>query len=288
MSFIKSVKRADSKINLYKLNKNILDKQIQGTTLFSDGINICFIDLETTGLNTEVDKIIEIALKLVKIDKIEGNIISFYDEYKSFQDPHMHIENKISLITGITDSMVIGYEIDWSKVNAIVQNADIMVAHNARFDRSFMDRYMPLSRDKIWACSVSDVDWLNRGFVKSSLELLSIWHGFYYESHRAVNDVYALIHLLTHPSYKNKKPVVELIDNSHIPYYEIIASNSPYETKNILRSHNYRWNGENKYWWKSVSKDDIDQERDWLTKNIYNGYFMGIVEEILIQDKYKK
>ncbi len=81
MSFIKSIKKSGSKINLYKLDQEILSKQTSGTTLFSNGINICFLDLETTGLNTEEDKIIEIAIKVVKIDKIDGNIISFEFEY---------------------------------------------------------------------------------------------------------------------------------------------------------------------------------------------------------------
>ena len=76
MSFIKSINKSGSKINLYKLDQEILSKQTSGTTLFSNGINICFLDLETTGLNTEEDKIIEIALKVVKIDKTDGNIIS--------------------------------------------------------------------------------------------------------------------------------------------------------------------------------------------------------------------
>ena len=81
---------------------------------------------------------------------------------------------------------------------------------------------------------------------------------------------------------------MELIKKSQIPYYEVIASNSPYESKDILRSHNYKWNGDKKYWWKRVNKDEIDKERSWLTDSVYNGYFMGIVEEVLIQDKYKK
>ena len=106
MSFIKSIKKSGSKINLYKLDKDILAKQKKGTTLFSNGINICVLDLETTGLNLEEDKIIEIALKVVKIDKIDGNIISFEESYESFQDPGMHIEDKISKITGIDDEMV--------------------------------------------------------------------------------------------------------------------------------------------------------------------------------------
>ena len=38
----------------------------------------------------------------------------------------------------------------------------------------------------------------------------------------------------------------------------------------------------------TANKDEIDKERSWLTDSVYNGYFMGIVEEVLIQDKYKK
>ena len=94
MSFIKSIKKSDSEIILYKLDNKILDNQVKDTTLFSNGINICFLDLETTGLNTEEDKIIEIALKVVKIDKTDGNIISFEFEYGSFQDPGISIEEK--------------------------------------------------------------------------------------------------------------------------------------------------------------------------------------------------
>ena len=123
MSFIQSIKKIGTKINLYKLDTNVLNKQIQDTNLFSDGINLCFLDLETTGLNTDEDKIIEIAMRVVKIDKNEGNIISFDSDYTSFQDPGKPIEDKISRITGITDSMVSGHEINREKVNMIIQNS---------------------------------------------------------------------------------------------------------------------------------------------------------------------
>ena len=290
MTFIKSIKTSGSKINLYKLDEKLLSEDIKGTTLFSEGINLCFLDLETTGFNAEQDKIIEIALKVVRIDKSDGSIISVEDKYESFQDPGIHIDDKITKITGISNEMVSGHEINWNKVSEIIQKTDVMVAHNAKFDRSFMDISTPISKDKIWACSIYDIDWLERGFVKGSLELLSIWHGFYYDSHRAMNDVNATVHLLLHPSYKTYPPLEELVENSEKPQH-IIINKFPYNDsfiKALKKRGGYRYNPTDKSW-RIIFKDKdlLDVEVEWLKENIYNGYFQGQVQEISVFDKYK-
>ncbi|MAJ44636.1 MAG: DNA polymerase III subunit epsilon [Candidatus Marinimicrobia bacterium] len=287
MSFIKSIKKSKEKILLYKLTENILNKSVIPVDLFTENIHICFIDVETTGANRENDKIIEIALKLVKVDKQSGNIISFESLYESFQDPQENITNEITKITGITDEMIKGHEINWDKVQLIFEKSDIILAHNAGFDRSFVDRYLPLSKNKIWACSINDIDWLERDFTKQGLEILCFWHGFYYDSHRALNDVDALIHLLCHNSYKINNPLSELIENSKIPYYKMIARDSAFEMKDILKSNNYWWDGKNRYWWKRIDHSEIESEKKWLNEHIYHNYFKGIVEEIPITDKYK-
>ena len=82
MTFLKTLKKSNEKITLVKLSKQMLEKQIQASTLFTDGMNICFLDLETTGLDKNNNKIIEIALKGVKIDQSNGSILSFYDAKK--------------------------------------------------------------------------------------------------------------------------------------------------------------------------------------------------------------
>jgi len=289
-SFIKTLKNSKNEIVLYKLNETILNQQPKKTTLINETIDICFLDLETTGFNLDLDKIIEIAIKLVKIDKNDGGIIEFLDYYESFQDPHQIIENKITQITGITNEMVSGFSIDWEIVKSIIDKADILLAHNAKFDRGFLDRYLPLSKDKLWTCSIGDINWIKRGFTKNSLELLSIWHGFYYESHRAMNDVDAVIHLLTHHYYNDTnddKPILELIENSQQTYYKVIANNSPFEKKDMLRANSYIWNPKKKYWWKRTSQKQAETEKNWLANNIYNGYFNGSFEKIEINDRYK-
>ena len=62
-------------------------------------------------------------------------------------------------IHGITNETVKGHSIDWKRVEEIFINTDIIAAHNAKFDRSFMDKVFPLSEEKIWACTVNDINW---------------------------------------------------------------------------------------------------------------------------------
>ena len=287
MSFIDSVNKKNNQINLYKLNFKLIENEIEQSNLFSDTVKICFLDLETTGLKKDQDEIIEIALRLVKIDKSNGKIISIESSFESFNDSKKQLDPVITTVTGITNEMIKNHKIDWSKVDAIIKNTDIIVAHNAQFDRGFLDRYLPVSKEKLWACSHRDIDWLNRGFVKQSLELLSIWHGFYYESHRAMNDVDALIHLLTHNSYNENHPILELIINSKKMHYKVTALNSPFETKDLLKSNYYKWDPKIRSWWKMIFEDDLEKERKWLTESIYNGYCLATIEQIAITDKYK-
>ena len=286
MTFIKELIVPENKIELRKFDGNTLSNQIVDQSN-ANSSKICILDLETTGLDKANDKIIELAVKLVSVDNKTGDLNAILNQYESFQDPEEYIDEKVSMVNGITNDMVDGHAINWDSVEEILDSADIIVAHNAGFDRAFMDRYLPISKEKIWICSVNDVDWLSRGFTSSKQELLCIWHGFYYDSHRAMSDVDALINLITHPSNETNKPVLDLIENASNPIYKVSAINSPYETKDILKSNGYFWNGDQKCWWKNILLGEIESEKRWLADNVYGGHFMGIVEEISLTDKYK-
>ena len=67
---------------------------------------ICFLDLETTGLNTQDCKIIEFAAKLTAIDNTSGELLGIVDEYQSFNDREEMIDPLITKITGIDNNTV--------------------------------------------------------------------------------------------------------------------------------------------------------------------------------------
>lgn len=90
-------------------------------------------DLETTGLSPVKDRIIEIGAVKIKDGKIT-------DTFSRFVNPHIHIPERITELTGINDEMV-------SKVGRIEQvfpefidfcQNSVLVAHNSKFDISFI------------------------------------------------------------------------------------------------------------------------------------------------------
>ena len=151
-----------------------------------------------------------------------------------------------------------------------------------------MDRYEPLSRTMLWTCSVYDINWEKRGFNNSKQELLCIWHGFFYDSHRAMNDVNALINLLINNLYESNPPIKEIIDNSNTSVYKILATGSDFEKKDMLKSRRYRWDNKKRVWWKKMHLDLIEDEKQWLTHNVYGGYYRGTTIEVKPSDKYKQ
>jgi hypothetical protein len=70
------------------------------------------------------------------------------DVFSSFNQPENPIPSEISDLTGITDEMVLGHQIDPEAVASFVADAGIVIAHNANFDRKFAERYWPLFEQK--------------------------------------------------------------------------------------------------------------------------------------------
>ena len=91
------------------------------------------VDIETTGGIARRDRITEIAIVLFDGERI-------IDRFESLINPERSIPFEITRITGITDEMVSGapkfYEVA-KKVVEMTENA-IFVAHNVRFDYSFL------------------------------------------------------------------------------------------------------------------------------------------------------
>jgi len=250
--------------------------------------NGAVVDVETSGLSSERDQIIEIGIRPFRFNRTTGEVLSIGEGYSAFQDPGIPLSAEITRLTGITDDMVRGQRIDWSGVDRILHDSQIVIAHNAGFDRPFIDRHSPVSQERIWGCSFKQIDWSMKGFPSQKLEILSIYHGFFTDSHRALNDSDALLYLLSHTDAETQKAyLLELLQNAKRPQVQISALGAPFESKDLLKQRNYRWDAQNRHWNRRLFKDDLAPEIEWLEQAIYQGTFRGKVDEIPIIQNFK-
>lgn len=229
------------------------------------------IDVETTGLDRDADRIIELAVQRFRFDN-QGRIIQVGVARVWREDPAIPLDPRITRLTGLAAEDLAGQVIDEAAAVDILASADIIVAHNAAFDRPFVDRRLPAIAGKSWACSMAELDWPELGFEGRALAHLVSQCGWFYEGHRAENDILALLYLLSHELPDGETILAKLIACSEQLTYRVNAVDAPFDAKDRLKARGYRWDAALRFWWKSIGQGDSDAERAWLLSDAYGGY----------------
>lgn len=245
------------------------------------------VDVETTGLNYETDKIIELAVQRFRYDKA-GHILEVGQPRVWREDPGFEIAPQITQLTGLTSEDLVGQSIDETAALDILSSADLIVAHNATFDRPYVDRRLPAIAGKPWACSMNEVDWLGLGFDGRALAHLVSQCGWFYEAHRAENDILALIYLLAHDLPGGDTILARLLSYSEQPSFRVNAVGAPYDSKDRLKARGYRWDAALRFWSKEISAAEKEREHDWLTIEVYAHYGEPAFITMTACDRYRK
>ncbi len=233
-----------------------------------------FLDVESTGGDYKQDKIIELGMAVFEYAP-DGRIFSIVEEFCEFQDPHMPIPEFITKLTGITDEMVQGQAINIEKVKQLIQSADIIISHNADFDRKFVEAFLPSLPLKPWGCSLKDIHWKSEEVESAKQEYLAYKFGFYYEGHRAISDCLAGIHILTKTLPVSKElAFTQLLTNARKNSFKLWATRCPFEQKDLLKARGYRWHADGHAKYKAWAIDLTDetllkQEIDFLWNQVY-------------------
>ncbi len=155
-------------------------------------------DIETTGLDTLEDRIIELGAIRVKDDKVVS-------EFNRLINPGITIPFEVTNINGISNEMVVDEDypgVVLSEFSKFIFGVDFLIGHNAiRFDypflksefqRNFVKSPDYLVKDTVRIARVK----LRRELRSFTLKNLTQYYGIINrEAHRALSDVYATYEL---------------------------------------------------------------------------------------------
>src|SRR5499427_4995951 len=106
-------------------------------------------------------------------ERQSGRIYKVLGSWEWLEDPGLSIPPEITKITGITDAMVAGHRIDDRAVADLLGRVVLVIAHNAHFDRRFLEKRLPAFTTKHWACSRADIDWKAEDVRSTALEFVA-------------------------------------------------------------------------------------------------------------------
>jgi DNA polymerase-3 subunit epsilon len=231
------------------------------------------VDTETTGTDPSADKVIELAVVVFEYCAASGAVGRVLGSYDGLEDPGVPIPASSTAIHGITDAMVAGRKIDDAAVSRLLEGVGIVIAHNAGFDRRFLEPRLPVFATLPWGCSWQEVPWSSAGIESSKLEYLAYRCGFFYDGHRAEVDCLALLEVLQRPFGETGATALKLLlDSARAPSFRLWANNSPFETKDVLRKRGYWWDAPKRCWSCEVrTQEAVQAELAWLKEAVYAG-----------------
>ena len=229
---------------------------------------LAVIDTETTGLKPDLgDRIIDLAIATCEYGRESGTLYRVVDRYENLEDPEAPIPPEIVRLTGITDAMVRGQRIDEAGVARALDGVGLVICHNARFDRAFLEARYPAFADMPFACSLDEVPWDRWKLNSAKLDYIGFRFGLFHEGHRARADVDMLLALLARPAPDGEEGILSLLlASARAPSWRVHAVGLPIENKDYASARGYRWN-DGKFntmraWW--IETRDEQAERQFL------------------------
>lgn len=231
-----------------------------------------YVDSETDGTETDKCNLLELALVPFFYEDT-GRIlaVSTEDCRAYLNDPGIPLTDEIRRLTGIADEDLKGQSLNQQEIAEVLHGSNLIVAHNAGFDRKVTERFVPKLRSLPWACSQQEVPWKPM-FHSPAASLEVIAHfvsGVFYGAHRAMIDCLIGVHVLaTAVDEEGKTAFQHLLESSTSESIRIWATGAPYHVKDDLKRRGYSWNdgsdGRPKAWNKRIPLDQQQTETQWL------------------------
>jgi len=195
---------------------------------------LLILDTETTGLDVQQHQCIEVGAVLFDVPHraVLGQI--------SFLLPCE--QNDARAVNGI-DPAVTRLPQPWRQAlqcfEAMLDAADVVLAHNAAFDRQWFGQGLLPAIDKPWLCSMEDLRWPPERQLRAtpSVRDLALAYGVpVWAAHRALTDCIYLAQVF------ERCPELELLLQAGLEPRRLYRARLSYEERHKAREAGFRWN----------------------------------------------
>ena len=209
-------------------------------------MRVLIIDTETTGLDPKSDHVIEVGAIVYSVEH-GCSLVS----YSSLLAAPGNAAEAINRIPAAALSYTVHSD-PWSIVLEMARQCEVLLAHNAEFDRAFVPAELAAME---WVCTRSDIAWPKQTKPGSSLVSLALEHdlGVAY-AHRALTDCDLIARLLT-AARKLGSDVGAMIERGRRPKATFAALVS-YERREEAKAAGFAWDSGRKIWHRRMPIED--------------------------------
>ncbi len=209
--------------------------------------NVLICDVETTGLDREKDAVIELGCILWNVE--HRCVVEIYSRLLPAESNAAEATNGIpaALLATLADAST------WDGFAELAGEADAIAAHQADFDRAFVERHVK-TVGVPWICTREDMKWPRAGNGES-LIATALAHGVAVVSaHRAISDCLLLARL-----FEAVPDIAERLEAARehalLPKLRLVSL-APYEEREIVKASGFKWDPGRKEWWRVMAAED--------------------------------
>ena len=195
---------------------------------------LLIIDTETTGLDPQLDHCLEVGVIL--FDVPSRQVLAQH----SFLLPvEANAAEAINRIPAAATNLPQPWRPALSYLQSLLDAADVLVAHNAAFDRQWFGRGHLPATDKPWLCSMEEMRWPAERLLRSrpSVRDLALAYEIpVWASHRALTDCIYLAEV-----FRRCDELEQLVLRGLEPR-QLMRAQVSYDDRHLARDAGFRWN----------------------------------------------
>lgn len=219
-------------------------------------VNILILDTETTGLEPANGSLIEVGAIYYNVPSRtimqQVSTLFFCDDNPAYDVNRIPVDALKQ-----TDSDIA--KCTFSAFLIMLSRCDAVVAHNAKFDRSWIEssanqQISEMSQAKKWICTKEDFEWPVRPGTPLNLVHIAVAMGVpVLSAHRALTDC----HLLAQ-CFDKINDLPERLAETQLPKERCVAVVS-FEDRQLAKDAGFSWNPEAKCWERKMTQKKYEE-----------------------------